>query len=450
MPTWERISESMWAVSRGETVVAAVRCGAGGYDGQVRGARTVHHADTLAEVQHLVEQAMGESAGRNKRYPPREPEPACTLPRQQLMSYDYYVVFFSGGKDSVACVLHLLEQGVPKDKIELWHHDVDGREGSALWDWPVTRDYCQQVADALGLPLYFSWKVGGFEGEMNRRDRPSPPTRFEVPSGEVQQAGGKAKDATTRWEFPKISLDLQQRWCSAALKVDVARIAINNQERFKHARTLVLGGERMEENDAYRKYLHALDAHRYEGAAPPAPPKQLTGRAAYNVLEAHATDKRDSSQLRRHVDQWRPVHAWRDEHVWAIMHRHGIVPHPAYQLGWGRLSCMCCIFGNPRQFASVRALDPERFETLESYECKFGRTLHAKPHTVHGVKTYEKTTLTEYVGDAQPYASITPEWAEQAMGERLTVSVKVASEDWTLPAGAFGDNAGPGSKDDDA
>lgn len=37
-----------------------------------------------------------------------------------------YIVAFSGGKDSVAMVLHLLEIGVPKESIHLHHHDVDG------------------------------------------------------------------------------------------------------------------------------------------------------------------------------------------------------------------------------------------------------------------------------------------------------------------------------------
>ena len=40
-----------------------------------------------------------------------------------LEEYDLIVVLLSGGKDSVACFYKLLELGVPKEKIELWHHD---------------------------------------------------------------------------------------------------------------------------------------------------------------------------------------------------------------------------------------------------------------------------------------------------------------------------------------
>ena len=60
---------------------------------------------------------------------------------EELNSYDFIIVAFSGGKDSTAMVLDLLERGAEKEKIILWHHDIDGREGSKLMDWPITRDY---------------------------------------------------------------------------------------------------------------------------------------------------------------------------------------------------------------------------------------------------------------------------------------------------------------------
>ena len=66
--------------------------------------------------------------------------------------FDRVVVAFSGGKDSLACVLHLLDLGCPKEKLELWHHDIDGDESEQpFMDWPVTKDYCRAVARELGL-----------------------------------------------------------------------------------------------------------------------------------------------------------------------------------------------------------------------------------------------------------------------------------------------------------
>ena len=43
-----------------------------------------------------------------------------------ILSYDKYLVQFSGGKDSSAVFLYLLEEGVSLNKIELWHQDIDG------------------------------------------------------------------------------------------------------------------------------------------------------------------------------------------------------------------------------------------------------------------------------------------------------------------------------------
>lgn len=128
-----------------------------------------------------------------------------------LDSYDHIIVYFSGGKDSLACLLHLLELGVPKDKIELWHHDVDGREGSRMKkDWPITRDYCRAAAEALGIDLYFSWRMGGFEREMLRENARTAPTRFETPSGAIGQAGGTRGKLNTRrkGELPSMQGDL--------------------------------------------------------------------------------------------------------------------------------------------------------------------------------------------------------------------------------------------------
>lgn len=52
-----------------------------------------------------------------------------------LEEYDLIVVLISGGKDSVACYLKLLELGVPKERIEFWHHDIDGGHPSRRIGW---------------------------------------------------------------------------------------------------------------------------------------------------------------------------------------------------------------------------------------------------------------------------------------------------------------------------
>ena len=70
-----------------------------------------------------------------------------------LEEYDQVIVLYSGGKDSTAAYYKLRELGVPKEKIELWHHDVDGGHPDRRMDWPVTQAYVRAFAQAEGVPL---------------------------------------------------------------------------------------------------------------------------------------------------------------------------------------------------------------------------------------------------------------------------------------------------------
>lgn len=323
--------------------------------------------------------------------------------KPDLDSYDYIIVAFSGGKDSIACALHLVDLGVPRDKIELWHHDVDGREGSHLMDWPVTADYCRKVAQALDVRLFFSWKAGGFEGEMLRDKVPTRSTRFEMPVGDrdisIGESGGNGP-AGTRLKFPQVSPDLTVRWCSPYLKIDVGISALRNQARFNHRRTLFVTGERAEES---------------------------ASRAKYKTFEPHRSDGRVGKK-RRHVDHWRPVHAWSASDVWASIERHRINPHPAYRLGFGRVSCAVCIFGNADQMASARVAVPDQFRKVAEHEARFGVTIKRK---LNVVQTADAGTVYQ-MGEADLLAARSRSFDEPAI-----------APEWKLPRGAYADSCGP-------
>ncbi len=169
----------------------------------------------------------------------------------------------SGGKDSLAALKYLLDRGFPASRIELWHHLVDGQEAvESFMDWPFIDDYCVKLADALNMPLYFSWLKHGFKGEMLKNNSRSHPHMVGTPNGIVELARDAAKEATRR-KFPQQAASLQTRWCSSALKIDVGRRAVTCQERFIDKKVLFVTGERREES---------------------------SNRAKYNQLEPHSTD----------------------------------------------------------------------------------------------------------------------------------------------------------------
>lgn len=320
----------------------------------------------------------------------------------ELASYDCIVVAFSAGKDSLACLLHLIELGVPREKIELLHYEVDGREGSTLMDWPCTPDYCRAVARTFEVPIFFAWKVGGFEGEMMKEKARTAPTRFETPEGPIVQIGGKRGKLGTRLKYPQVAASLSARWCSAYLKIDVGQKVITNQRRFLGKRTLIVTGERAEESP---------------------------GRAKYDTFEVDRADNREGRRP-RHVDRWLAVHGWSEAEVWEIIERHRVAVHPCYRLGWGRCSCAPCIFGNANQWASLRAVNVAQFNVHAANEQRFGRTIN------------RKLSVVQLADKGTPY-EFNPHDVRAALDPVFDEPLILAPGTWTLPRGAFGDSCGP-------
>lgn len=312
-----------------------------------------------------------------------------------LESYDFIIVAFSGGKDSWASILRLKELGIDMSRCELWHHRVDG-DGPRFFDWGCTDSYTQASADALGLPIYYSWRMGGIKGELLRHNALTRPVEFETPEG-LLTAGGIRGKLNTRRRWPALSADLRSRWCSSCVKIDVSSVALTNQERFRGKRVLFVTGERAEES---------------------------TNRAHYARFEPHKNDLRDGRKYQRHIDHWRPVHQWTEQDVWAIMQRHGINAHPAYKLGWSRCSCMYCIFNGHNHWASLSIIDPEGMAEIERLEKEFDFTMHPK------------LSIMQRVAMGTPF-EMKPEDVLAAMSPTWDQPIFLAPEKWELPAGAY-------------
>lgn len=318
-------------------------------------------------------------------------------------NYDKYIVAFSGGKDSTACFLNLLDQSIPKDKIELWHHDIDGSEGH-FFDWPITKSYCKAFAEAFDVKIYFSWKEGGFERELLRQDQKTAPVFTETPEGEIVSRGGVLGELSTRRKFPQVSSDLSVRWCSAYLKIDVCAMAIRMQKRFEGLKTAVISGERGEESAA---------------------------RAKYSMHEPDKSDNRGGVRVDRYVDRLRPIKDWSEQQVWNIIARYKVRVHPCYYLGFSRCSCMHCIFGNKDQFATSAHIDPLGVGRIMDYEEDFGFTIK------------RKLTLQDLIQKGQVYEATLLNAELQKLSMLEIFNLNILMEVWRLPAGAYGESCGP-------
>ena len=341
-----------------------------------------------------------------------------------LEEYDLIVILFSGGKDSTACYYKLLEMGVPKGKIELWHHDIDGGHPSRRMDWRCTQNYVKSFADVEEVPLRVSYRVNGFFGELYRIGASEPVEWIDPDTGEIMQCKltpnyikcQELKEQATedmeealkeygfRMKFPAKSAD-QGRWCSGNLKAAVQDSVTSNLEKTKKdVKVLVVSGERRGES---------------------------AGRAMYNEMEIHRTNA--EKKAHRIVHQWRPVIDYSEKDIWEVLKRHRANPHPCYRAGWNRCSCAQCIFSTPKLFAGIRELYPEEYAELRQDEIILGFTLD------------NKCDLDTFVGD-------TPSCVYH--GDRRAIHNLVTGEftpddvyvkgDWMYPAGAFhGAEGGP-------
>lgn len=335
-----------------------------------------------------------------------EPEPTAQkvgsyfdAPHIDLSVYDHIICCLSG-KDSIACLLVLMEQGVDLSKVELSHHRVDGHEGSQLMDWEFNDDYMVKLAAAFGLPLYFSWLKGGIEGEMLKENSYSQPHIIETPTGVITLERDTTRSSPgTRRQFPQQSANLATRWCSSAAKIDVGRRALTNQDRFLHSKTLFITGERRAES---------------------------SNRSRYNQFEPHAVDRRHG-RLGRHVDTWRPVLHFSEEMVWEILARHRVMAPVPYRLGWGRSSCLACVFNSPAIWATIRKYMPNRATPIARLEDQFGKTI-----------SRQKINVLDLGATAEAFEITDLEALAQAERREYTLPIFTPpGQQWQLPAGAF-------------
>ncbi len=316
---------------------------------------------------------------------------------QDFSYYDQIIISYSGGKDSSACALLMKEYNIPVEKVWLWHQAIDGREDTHVpfFDWPSTEGYTKSFSDHMKMKLDFQWRSWGFQGEMFRKNRKSHGVNFTC-NGNTIHLKTKGGKNSTRLKWPAKTADLRTRWCSAYLKIDVAARALTNHPDLKGKRILFITGERREESYSRKKYKEA-ELHR-------------------------------SNSKKRLVHHWRPVIDWTEKEIWDISERNKIIPHPAYFLGFPRLSCRSCIFYSKDHWKTLNQVDPSAIIMIDYFENETGFTLDNK------FSIYELVKMGKSL--------LKPDNLQYIEKATTKFNLEITTENWNLPTGAFGSGGG--------
>ncbi|MFB6618541.1 phosphoadenosine phosphosulfate reductase family protein [Streptomyces sp. NPDC056367] len=108
--------------------------------------------------------------------------------------------------------------------------------------------------------------------------------------------------------------------------------------------------------------------------------EESSARAKKPVIELHRMTGRGT--LRR-VTTWLPIHHLTTDELWQLHQDHGIVRHPAYDMGMRRLSCRACPLAKTEDLIRSAQLNPALFAEYAQAEKEMGKPFK-KSHQTQG------------------------------------------------------------------
>lgn len=229
-----------------------------------------------------------------------------------MLPWSWIVINSSGGKDSMAAMLHILEladqTGINRSKIVVSHQNLGASE------WPGTTELVKAQAAILGLRCL----------ESSYRDKDGE----QVSLLQYARKRGKWPSSTNRW-------------CTADFKRGPGGRVLTTLSRERPGPILHIFGFRAEESPA---------------------------RAKRPVLQLNARWSRST----RPVWDYLPIHDWTVEQVWTRVRHSGLPVHPAYALGMPRLSCVMCIFSPKKALLLAGYHNPEILQQYVEVEREIG------------------------------------------------------------------------------
>lgn len=225
----------------------------------------------------------------------------------------------SGGKDSQAMLIHLLER-VPRAQLLVVHASL----GEVEWNGALelARDQAAAAADGAGVPFLVAEASKTLFGMVEHRFavRPGPNSSCWPSASNRQCTSDLKRDPITR--------EVRRYAKANGHKLIVTCLGIRAAESPGRARRPVL--QRSERNS-------------------------VAGRDWY---------------------EWLPIHDMSTEDVFRTIAAAGGRPHWAYATGNERLSCVFCIMGSPQDLANGARHRPDLLAKYLEVEERTGYTMH--------------------------------------------------------------------------
>lgn len=277
------------------------------------------------------------------------------------------IVSLSGGKDSAALLLHLVQR-YGAQRI-LAHYQVLPE------DWPGTLGYNQHLCASLDVPLVAQQMlyepVGDGTAVRRLAIRDIHQESDIVPCGTPGVIAG-VTDLAFRRSWPPSAAS---RFCTRYFKIGLLDhwLRQHRAELYQRARRAAWNGE---DYDPVEELASVALGER-------------AGESPRRARKADDTD-RLAWASGEFIANWLPIHSWSRRQVFRCLREHGVEPHPAYREqgltdrqmydvdteGGPRTSCRFCIFATQRdvchqaQLAANLAL----LQRLRTFEQTTGRT----------------------------------------------------------------------------
>lgn len=253
------------------------------------------------------------------------------------------VVSLSGGKDSTATYLYLMERGI-LDRVERAGGTVRRVFSDTGWELPPTYAYLRELEARFGpIDRVALWVPGS-------ADEPQPPGyALLTPAAKTPAWGDGGYMHADRWAYARL-IEARLGHYSPLVRLMM---------EWRKVPTVV---RRWCTDETKRRPVQAYLARLND------PINAIGVRAEESPSRAAMPEWEWSNDYDAHV--WRPIHRLSKADVIALHQRHGLAPNPLYTQGSGagRVGCGPCVYSGRSDLRWLAAEHPGRLALLSEIE----------------------------------------------------------------------------------